>query len=376
MPSRSACAGPAHERFTAVVSGPTLRDDLGDLEGYHSPQIDVAVRLNTNESPYPPPPAFFEAWTAGVCGALAHRYPDRAARALREALGGFLGQPAERIFCANGSNEVLQTLLLGYGGPGRSALVFEPSYVLHAHIARITGTGVVTGERRADFRLDPEGAVRLVEEAQPDLVFLTTPNNPTGMVEPRETVEALLAPLAARAKPGLLVVDEAYAEFSPWSAIDMVADGVPLVVARTYSKVWSMAAFRLGFGVAPASIVADLEKVVLPYHLSVPTQLAGTVALRFTGEMGARVASIKTERERVAAALAALDGVEAFPSGANFILFRTAGGQATWEGLLAAGVLVRNFARWPRLDNCLRVTIGRPEENDAFLAALKEVLAQ
>jgi histidinol-phosphate aminotransferase len=156
----------------------------------------------------------------------------------------------------------------------------------------------------------------------------------------------------------------------------MVADGLPLVVARTYSKVWSMAAFRLGFCVAPAAVVEDLEKVVLPYHLSVPTQVAGTVALRFTGEMGARVASIKTERDRVGAALAALDGVEAFPSGANFILFRTADGQATWEGLLGAGVLVRNFARWPRLDDCLRVTIGRPEENDAFLAALKEVLAQ
>ena len=359
-----------------MTAGPRLRDDLGDLEGYHSPQVDVTVRLNTNESPYPPPPEFFEAWTAEVSRASAHRYPDRAAGGLRQALGGFLGQPAERIFCANGSNEVLQTLLLGYGGPGRAALLFEPSYVLHAHIARITGTGVVTGERSPDFRLDPSAAAGLVEAHEPDVVFLTTPNNPTGMVEPRETVEALLAALATRPKPGLLVIDEAYAEFSPWSAMDTVADGVPLVVVRTYSKVWSMAAFRLGFCVAPAAIVADLEKVVLPYHLSVPTQVAGTVALRFTGEMGARVASIKTERERVAAALAALDGVEPFPSGANFILFRTADGQATWEKLLEAGVLVRNFARWPRLDNCLRVTIGRPEENEAFLAALKEVLAQ
>jgi histidinol-phosphate aminotransferase len=358
------------------VSGPRRRDDLRDLEGYHSPQVDVAVRLNTNESPYPPPVEFFEAWTAEVCRSSAHRYPDRAARDLRSALGGFLGQPAGRVFCANGSNEVLQTILLTYGGPGRTALVFEPSYVLHAHIALITGTGVVTGERRPDLTLDPGTAVRLVEEHEPDLVFLTTPNNPTGMVEPRETVEALVDRVGRRARPGLVVVDEAYAEFSPWSAIEMVADGLPLVVARTYSKVWSMAAFRLGFCVAPAAVVEDLEKVVLPYHLSVPTQVAGTVALRFTGEMGARVASIKTERDRVGAALAALDGVEAFPSGANFILFRTADGQATWEGLLGAGVLVRNFARWPRLDDCLRVTIGRPEENDAFLAALKEVLAQ
>ena len=374
MPSPSACAGPENE--WAGVSGPKRRNDLGDLEGYHSPQVDVAVRLNTNESPYPPPPEFFEAWTAEVSRASAHRYPDRAARALRAALGEFLGQPAGRIFCANGSNEVLQTLLLTYGGPGRTALVFEPSYVLHSHIARITGTGIVTGEREGDFTLDPETAAWVMDEHEPDVVFLTTPNNPTGVVEPRETVEALLALIARRSKPGLLVVDEAYAEFSPWSAIDLVAEGVPLVVVRTYSKVWSMAAFRLGFCVAPESVVADLEVVVLPYHLSVPTQLAGTVALRFTGDMDSRVSSIMAERDRVGAALAALDGVEAFPSGANFILFRTADGQATWEGLLEAGVLVRNFARWPRLDDCLRVTIGRPEENDAFLAAMKEVLAQ
>jgi len=262
--------------------------------------------------------------------------------------------------------------------------------VLHAHIARITGTGVVTGERGRDFRLEPSAAAGLVEAHEPDVVFLTTPNNPTGMVEPPETVEALLAALTARAKPGLLVVDEAYAEFSPWSAIDMVADAVPLVVVRTYSKVWSMAAFRLGFCVAPAPVVADLEKVVLPYHLSVPTQLAGAVALRFTGEMGARVASIKTERERVAAALAALDGVEAFPSGANFILFRPNGlqlpdrprGDVLGSDLRPTrrgrGQVMRDRprpARWPRLDGCLRVTIGRPEENDAFLAALKEVLS-
>ena len=357
------------------MSAPLRRDDLSELEGYHSPQVDVSVRLNTNESPYPPPPEFFEAWTAEVSSAAAHRYPDREAKALRSALAGFLGQPVERVFCANGSNEVLQTLLLTYGGPGRTALVFEPSYVLHAHIAHITGTGVVTGERGADFTLDPAQAVRLVAEHEPDVVFLTTPNNPTGIVEPKATVEALVRTMGERSKPGLVVIDEAYAEFSPWTAVDLVADGVPLVVSRTYSKVWSMAAFRLGFCVAPAAIVDDLLTVVLPYHLSVPTQVAGTVALRFTGQMTDRVASIMAERDRIGAALAALDGVEAFPSGANFILFRTADGQATWEALLEGGVLVRNFARWPRLDNCLRVTIGRPEENDAFLAALKEVLS-
>ena len=353
---------------------PRLRDDLRGLEGYHSPQVDVSVRLNTNESPYPPPPAFVDAWRERVAAVPFHRYPDRGARALRSALGSFLGQPASRVFCANGSNEILQTILLGFGGPGRRAAVFEPSYVLHAHIARISATAVVTGERRPDFSLDPTEAAAFVAAEAPDVVFLTTPNNPTGLVESRETIEAILA-----AAPGLVVVDEAYAEFAPWSALELVADDVPLAVVRTYSKVWSMAAFRLGFCVGPAWLVEDLEKVILPYHLSVPTQVAGTLAVEWQSEMRARVDAIVSERERVFRGLTEMDGLDVFPSGANFILFRprpgVLDGGAVWERMLERDVLVRNFSRWPRLEGCLRVTIGRPDENDAFLGALKEVLA-
>jgi histidinol-phosphate aminotransferase len=353
------------------MTRPRLRDDLSTLEGYHSPQVDVSVRLNTNESPFPPPAAFLEAWTAEVSAWPGNRYPQRSAAGLRSALGDFLGQPAGRVFCANGSNEVLQTILLGFGGPGRRALVFEPSYVLHAHIARITGTGVITAERNADFTLDLDAALRLVEAEQPDVVFLTTPNNPTGLTEPRETVEALLA-----ASSGLVVIDEAYGEFAPWTALELVDDDSNLVVVRTYSKVWSMAAFRLGFCVAAPWLVEDLEKVVLPYHLSVATQAAGTIALRFTEEMAQRVSTITSERERLAAGLADLD-VIAYPSGANFILFKPTrlDGADVWSALLERDVLVRNFARWPRLEGCLRVTVGTPAENDAFLTALKEVLA-
>lgn len=356
---------------------PPVREDLSELSGYHSPQVQVAVRLNTNESPYPPPEGFVAAWQARVGEAAFHRYPDRSAGQLRSALGRFLDQPPARIFCANGSNEVLQTILLTFGGPGRRAAVFEPSYVLHAHIASITGTGVVTGERRSDFTLDPGEAAGFVAAEAPDVVFLTTPNNPTGTVEPRATVEALLA-----AAPGLVVVDEAYADFAPWSAIELVGDDVPLAVVRTYSKVWSMAAFRLGFAVGPEWLVAELDKVVLPYHLSLPTQVAGAVALDFVPEMRARVEAVVAERERLLAALGTLDGLEVFPSGANFVLFRVAGpgsgaeaGHALWRRLLDKDILVRDFSRRPRLEGCLRVTVGRPEENDAFLTALKEVLA-
>ena len=240
------------------------RDDLRALEGYHSAQVDVPVRLNTNESPYPPPDEFLARWLDALAAVDYHRYPDRAAGALRARLGAFLGQPVERIFCANGSNEVLQTLLLTYGGPGRSAALFEPTYALHAHIARITGTEVVIGERHADFGIDVPAAETLITSSRPSIVFVCSPNNPTGTVEARAVIEPL-AEIAAAAG-SLLVVDEAYGEFAPWSAVELVDDARPLVVVRTYSKVWSLAAIRLGFAVGPAWVLEELEKVALPYR--------------------------------------------------------------------------------------------------------------
>ncbi len=359
------------------MSLPEPRDSLKALEGYHSPQLEVDVRLNTNESPYPPPPAFVEAWLAELAAAPLHRYPDRAARELRDALSRRLDQPVDRIFCANGSNEVLQTILLTYGGPDRVALVFEPTYALHEHIARITGTPIVLGERGDDFAIDPDDAVARIEAEQPDVVFLCSPNNPTGTVDDRELLEAVLD-----AAPGLVVVDEAYGEFAHRSALELVGDDVPLVVVRTYSKVWSLAGLRLGLCVAPRRIVAELEKVVLPYHLDFATQIAGTVALRFAGEMEARVALLVEERERLFVALDEREGVTVFPSGANFLLFRVTGegqgrdGHAVWEAMVAHGVLVRDFSRWPRVEGCLRVTVGTPAENDAFLAALDAALEE
>jgi histidinol-phosphate aminotransferase len=348
------------------------RDDLRELEGYHSPQLDVPVRLNTNESPFAPPPEFVDAWLDALRAAPLNRYPDRAAGELRAALAGQLDQPVERLFCANGSNEVLQTVLLTFGGAGRAAAVFEPTYALHSHIARISGTRVVVGERSADFTVDPSTARALLAEHRPAVVFLCSPNNPTGTVEPTATVEALLD-----ATDGLVVVDEAYGEFADRSTIELVADERPLIVARTYSKVWSMAALRLGFCVAPPRVVRELEKVVLPYHLAVPTQLAGVLALRYGREMDERVALLVRERERLRIELDAVDGVTVFPSGANFLLLRVHGdGYEVWQRLVERGVLVRDFSRWPRLDECLRVTVGTPQENDVLLAALREAVEE
>jgi histidinol-phosphate aminotransferase len=347
------------------------RDDVALMDGYHSPQVTVDVRLNTNEAPEPPPAAFTEALVARLAAVEWHRYPDRGATALRAKLAAHHGVDPAMVFVANGSNEVLQTLCLAYGGPGRSVAVFEPTYALHSHIARITATAVATGERRADFAMDLDEVRRVVAEAAPAITFLCSPNNPTGTIDPPEVLAEVLS-----IAPGLVVVDEAYGQFAPRSAVADVRAGSPLVVVRTFSKTWSMAAARLGYCVAPPEVVEALEKVVLPYHLDAAKQVAGELALDFEAEMRARVATLVEERGRLVAGLTALD-VDVFPSGANFVLFRPrkVSGKDAWQGLLDRSVLVRDCSSWPRLEGCLRVTIGTEAEDDAFLTALQEVLS-
>ncbi|HRE00189.1 MAG TPA: histidinol-phosphate transaminase [Ilumatobacteraceae bacterium] len=348
-----------------------VRDDLSALEGYHSAQVSVDVRLNTNESPAPPPPAWRDAFAAELSRVDWHRYPDRAATELRQAIADLHHVGIDQVFAANGSNEVLQTLLLTFAGPGRTVATFEPTYQLHGHIARITGARVAEGERSADFTLDLTEVERVCRDASPMVTFLCSPNNPTGLVEPRANLDAVL-----RLAPGLVVVDEAYAQFADWSAVDMVDDELPLVVTRTFSKTWSMAATRLGYLIGPAWLVAELDKVTLPYHLDVAKQIAGRLALQYLDDMEARVSGIVRERERIETAFSQLP-LDYWPSGANFILFRprTRAGRDVWQGLVERSVLVRDCSSWPRLNDCLRITVGTPAENTAFLAALTEVLA-
>ena len=349
----------------------TPRDDLALMEGYHSAQVSVAVRLNTNEAPEPPPPGFGDALAAEMASLDWHRYPDRSYTALRTAIADHHGVDPAQVFAANGSNEVLQTLCLAYGGPGRSVAVFEPTYALHGHIARITGTGVATGERTEALALDLAEVRRVIAEATPAITFLCSPNNPTGMVEDEATVRQVLSLV-----PGLLVVDEAYGQFAPWSALELVGDEVPLVVTRTYSKTWSLAAARLGYLIGPREIVAQLDQVVLPYHLDAVKQAAGRLALDYGDAMRSRVASLVEERGRLVARLAELP-VTVWPSGANFVLFRPEArdGAVVWQTLLDHSILVRDCSSWPRLEGCLRVTIGTPAEDDAFLAALEAALS-
>lgn len=349
----------------------SIRDDLRALEGYHSPQVEVAVRLNTNEAPDEPPAGFRDALAAEVARVSWNRYPDRSASALREAIATLHGVDPSMVFAANGSNEVLQTILLTFAGPGRSVATFEPTYQLHGHIARLTGATVVEGERGVGFVLDLDEVRRVVDIARPSVTFLCSPNNPTGVVDSENDVRA-----AVDMAPGLVVVDEAYGQFSSWSAQSLVTDDSSVAVVRTFSKTWSMAAGRLGYVIAPRWMVDELEKVVLPYHLDAVKQIAGVLAVRYLDEMNSRVERIVDQRNRLVEALATLP-VTVFPSGANFVLFRPheTSGRAVWQGLLDRGVLVRDCSGWPRLADCLRVTIGTPDENRIFLDSLQEVLS-
>jgi len=363
-------SGPSRVGNVDQVTRVPVRNDLSALEGYHSPQVNVRIRLNTNESPFGPPEAWREAFAAELAEVQWQRYPDRAATSLRAGIAAMHGVAPGQVFAANGSNEVLQTLLLTFAGHGRTVATFEPTYQLHGHLARLSGAAVAEGERAPDFTLDLAEVSRVLTESKPVVTFLCSPNNPTGLVEPESNVRTVLEQV-----PGLLVVDEAYGQFADWSALGLVDEETPLVVSRTFSKTWSMAGTRLGYLVGPEWLVAELDKVVLPYHLDAAKQIAGRLALTFVDEMEDRVQFIVSERVRIQSALVSMP-IDTFPSGANFLLFRprTRPGREVWQGLLDHDVLVRDCSGWPRLENCLRVTVGTTAENDAFLQALEEVV--
>jgi len=336
--------------------------------------MDVEVRLNTNESPLPPPAEFVDALAEATRAIDWNRYPDRGAGPFRAALAERYDVGADQVFTANGSNEVIQSLFLAYGGFGRSVAVFEPTYTMYAQIARSTGTRVVRGWREPDFSLDLPAVAALLDAERPDLVVLCSPNNPTGTLESGNLISEVVE--AVGSYGGLVVVDEAYGQFAPHSAVDLLDNDRNLVVSRTFSKTWAMAGARIGYLLAPSWCVAELEKVALPYHLDAFKQVAGKLALAYGSAMDQRISILVSERERMAAALKALP-VTAWPSAANFILFRpeTRPGREVWQDLIDRSVLVRDFTTMEGVEGCLRVTIGTGEENDRFLEALREALS-
>jgi histidinol-phosphate aminotransferase len=352
-----------------------LRDDLRGRSPYGAPQLDVAVRLNTNENPYPPPPELVADVTQAVQAAAVdlHRYPDRNAEALRTDLAAYLTGVGgvtlgvANIWAANGSNEVLQQIMQTFGGPGRTAVGFEPSYSMHPIIAAGTRTEWLRSPRRADFSVDVDAGVAALRERAPDITFLTSPNNPTGQsLEPAE-LAALID-----AAPGVVVVDEAYAEFSDrTSAITLLpTHGRKLIVSRTMSKAFAFAGGRLGYLAAAPAVVDALQLVRLPYHLSSLTQAAARAALRHADATLASVALLRAERDRVVADLASI-GYDVVPSDANFVLFgRFTDAPRAWRSFLDRGVLIRDVG----IPERLRVTIGTPEENDTFLQVAADVV--
>lgn len=353
-----------------------VRPDLADLDPYGAPQLDVPVRLNTNETAEPPPPGYLDVVAERIRALELNRYPDRPHTRLRELLGARVGLPVGRVWAANGSNEVLAQLLQAYGGPGRRVATVRPGYSMYPVLARVTMTELVEVDLDDDFGWT-DTTVRDLAAASPDVVLVANPNNPTGL-----PVDVARIREVHDAVPGaLVVVDEAYVEFSADGSGDAVSavallDELPrLVVSRTFSKAFRLAGLRLGYLYGPDWVVDDVRRVRLPYHLDAIKQVAAEVALEQEDAFLDHRGRVAAERDRVADGLQALGGVRVWPSAANYLLFRVDDATAVFDGLLAHGVLVRDFSTRPRLGGCLRVTIGTRAENDAFLAALGDVLA-
>jgi len=353
-----------------------LRDDLKEQSPYGAPQLPLEVKLNTNENPFSLSPALVKKLSEAIANSAKdfNRYPDRDAIELRSELAKYLSSTTgvnlsvDQIWAANGSNEIIQTLFLAFAGAGVNSLGFTPSYSMHENIARSTGTNWIIGARLSDFSIDLSSALKEISTQKPKLVFITTPNNPTGTSTEISDIRRIIE--ATAQVGGLTIIDEAYAEFSEQpSTIELLSEYLNLVVIRTMSKAFSFAGVRVGYLAAGKEVVDALQLVRLPYHLSTPTQLLAKVALEFQGELLAEVEQLKIERNKVVAELQNL-GLTVVPSSANFLLFSIDNEKNVWQELVKVGVLVRDVG----IAGHLRVTIGTPSENDRFLAALREIL--
>lgn len=356
------------DRVSARLDDLPIRADLRGLTPYGAPQAPLPVTLNVNENTHPVPTAVADDILDAIGQALAeiNRYPDREFTALREGFADYLGHglTREQIWAGNGSNEVLQHLLQAFAGPGRTAFGFAPTYSMYPLLTRGTGAEFVTGTRATDFTLSPEDAASQVAEARPDVVFLCTPNNPTGTPLGLDVIEAVYDQV-----DGIVIVDEAYQEFAPRderSALTLLPGRERLVVSRTMSKAFAFAGARVGYLAADPALIDALRLVRLPYHLSALTQAAAAAALRHAPTMLSMVDEIVAQRDRISATISAL-GYTPYDSWANFVLFSGVDDPAaTWQALYDRGILIRDVG----IPHSLRVTAGTEDETTAFLDAL------
>jgi len=353
-----------------MSGAPEPRSGLREMAAYVSPQMDVAARLNTNECPHPLPEDFSIELASAITQIPLNRYPDGQMLRLREELAAHTGHPVEGIWTANGSNELLTQLLLAYAGPKRRAVIFEPTYMLHSRLCWLTQTELVQLRLEPPFEIGANHITGALA-AEPKVIFVCSPNNPTGNAQPLSAIEEL-----ARSTGSAVIVDEAYIEFGGRTAQSLLAEHPNLIVVRTFSKAFALAGARVGYCLASPEVVEDLQRVRLPYHMSALTQAAGIAALHHASEAAAVIASIRSQRDRMMTALQGFPGLHVHPTEANFVLFQTdpAGkpAETIWEELLDRGVLIRDMTSV--IPRALRVTAGSEHEVDLFLSALQEVL--
>jgi len=348
-----------------------VRPAIRALSAYHVPAPTDCVKLDAMENPYTWKPALAESWLASLRDAHINRYPDAAAREVKTALRQAMGVPADMAMTlGNGSDELIQMLMLTLGGPGRVALAPEPGFVMYSMLAKITGLAYVgVPLREEDFSLDLPAMLAAIEQHRPALVFLAYPNNPTGNLFARDAIEKII-----EAAPGLVILDEAYTAFTDHSFMRELGRWPNLLVMRTVSKI-GLAGLRLGLLTGPPAWLEQIEKTRLPYNINVLTQASAVFAVQHYPVLEEQTRRIRADRERLYADLSALPGVRVWPSQANFLLFRVAEAQAKFEALKQRGILIKCLDNGhPLLADCLRVTVGLPEENRLFLDTFRNLL--
>ncbi|HVL80906.1 MAG TPA: histidinol-phosphate transaminase [Actinomycetota bacterium] len=348
---------------------PDPRPEIAALRPYRPSAQVPPVRLHANESPLPPPKDVLDEVLDAIAGIELNRYPDPEALELRYELAAYTGLERDWIWTGTGSNEILLNACLAYGGAGRTALLFAPTYAMHRLQATVAGMRIETVPRRDNFLLDLEASLEAIDRLRPEIVFVCTPDNPTGAITFPEDIAAL-----AHAAPGLVVVDEAYYEFAGVTFTDHLQEFGNVIVVRTLSKAFGLAGARIGYALAQPDTLAPLLAVRMPYGLSALAQVTGVTVLRHRERLLENVQLLVTERDRLIAELESMDGITAYPSLANFVLFRAPDADAVVSGLAARGIAVRDMTHIEGGDGCVRVTAGMPEQNDAFLAGLRELV--